>query len=87
MIQLNNMLLQVTVKIDKDSAVLAFSGGWLHAVSSIDGEILWRTELSLEGYLSLPLFLSFDQLATNPFCGFSSDSLLQPRASENFHFS
>ncbi|CAN6456569.1 unnamed protein product [Victoria cruziana] len=43
------LCIPVTVKIDKDSAVLAFSGGWLHAVSSIDGEILWRTELSLEG--------------------------------------
>ncbi|XP_031501489.1 uncharacterized protein LOC116265081 [Nymphaea colorata] len=39
----------VAIKVEKDSAVLAFSGGWLHAVSSIDGEILWRTELFLEG--------------------------------------
>ncbi|KAA8521807.1 hypothetical protein F0562_012480 [Nyssa sinensis] len=37
------------LKVDKDSLILIYSNGCLHAVSSIDGEILWRKDLATEG--------------------------------------
>ncbi|XP_057467683.1 LOW QUALITY PROTEIN: uncharacterized protein LOC130757055 [Actinidia eriantha] len=37
------------LKVDKDNLVLVYSNGCLHAVSSIDGEILWKKDLTTEG--------------------------------------
>ncbi|KAK9142696.1 hypothetical protein Syun_012096 [Stephania yunnanensis] len=38
----------LNIKIDKDNVVLVFGKGCIHAVSCIDGEILWKNELSSE---------------------------------------
>ncbi|KAL6980107.1 hypothetical protein U1Q18_021757 [Sarracenia purpurea var. burkii] len=38
------------LKVDKDNAILVYGNGCLHAVSSIDGEVLWKTELIAEGF-------------------------------------
>ncbi|XP_058074293.1 uncharacterized protein LOC131223031 isoform X1 [Magnolia sinica] len=35
-------------KIEKDTIILVFGRGWLHAVSSFDGEVLWRKDFSDE---------------------------------------
>eukprot|EP01018_Ginkgo_biloba_P002301 Gb_00506 [translate_table: standard] len=32
------------IKNDKENTILVYSGGLLHAVSSMDGELLWRTD-------------------------------------------
>ncbi|XP_059645439.1 uncharacterized protein LOC132286999 [Cornus florida] len=37
------------LKVDKDSVIIIYSNGCLHAVSSIDGELLWKKELATEG--------------------------------------
>ncbi|KAA8525277.1 hypothetical protein F0562_007132 [Nyssa sinensis] len=37
------------LKVDKDHVILIYSNGCLHAVSSIDGEVLWKKELATEG--------------------------------------
>ncbi|KAI4376953.1 hypothetical protein MLD38_014654 [Melastoma candidum] len=42
------LLVQPSVGVEKETVLLAFSGGFLHAVSSIDGEILWRKDLGSE---------------------------------------
>ncbi|PSS01195.1 ER membrane protein complex subunit 1 like [Actinidia chinensis var. chinensis] len=40
---------QTSLKVDKDNLVLVYSNGCLHAVSIIDGEILWKKDLTTEG--------------------------------------
>ncbi|KAI4380908.1 hypothetical protein MLD38_007043 [Melastoma candidum] len=42
------LLVQPSVGAEKETVLLAFYGGFLHAVSSIDGEILWRKDLGSE---------------------------------------
>uniref|UniRef100_A0A5B7APM3 ER membrane protein complex subunit 1 n=1 Tax=Davidia involucrata TaxID=16924 RepID=A0A5B7APM3_DAVIN len=37
------------LKVNKDNVILTYSNGCLHAVSSIDGEVLWKKELATEG--------------------------------------
>ncbi|KAK8936199.1 hypothetical protein KSP39_PZI013538 [Platanthera zijinensis] len=36
------------IGMEKDSLIFAFGGGWLHAVSSIDGEKVWKKEFPAE---------------------------------------
>ncbi|KAK1367756.1 ER membrane protein complex subunit 1 [Heracleum sosnowskyi] len=40
-----------TLKVGKDSVILVYSCGSLHAVSSIDGEVIWSKDLAAEGIL------------------------------------
>ncbi|KAJ6793419.1 ER membrane protein complex subunit 1 [Iris pallida] len=35
---------------EKDSLIFVFGGGWLHAISSVDGEIVWKKEFSTESF-------------------------------------
>ncbi|OAY79607.1 ER membrane protein complex subunit 1 [Ananas comosus] len=37
-----------TIKMGRDNLILVSSGGWLHAISSIDGVIVWRKEFATE---------------------------------------
>ncbi|XP_010254044.1 PREDICTED: ER membrane protein complex subunit 1 isoform X2 [Nelumbo nucifera] len=48
----SNSLLSILTnfKMDKENMVLVFGGGCLHAVSSIDGETIWRKELATESF-------------------------------------
>ncbi|CAK9136391.1 unnamed protein product [Ilex paraguariensis] len=45
-----------SVKVEKDNVILVYGGGCLHAISSIDGEILWKKELTTEGMDAQLLF-------------------------------
>ncbi|XP_059456208.1 uncharacterized protein LOC132186317 [Corylus avellana] len=38
----------INLKVDKDNVILVFSKGCLHALSSIDGEVLWEKDFSAE---------------------------------------
>lgn len=38
----------INLKVDKDNVILAFGKGCLHAVSSIDGDLLWKKDFSAE---------------------------------------
>ncbi|CDY67992.1 BnaCnng57230D [Brassica napus] len=40
----------VNLKFDKDYSILVFGGGYLHAVSPIDGELLWKKDFTAEGF-------------------------------------
>ncbi|CAF2135709.1 unnamed protein product [Brassica napus] len=40
----------INLKVDKDYPILAFGGGYLHAVSAIDGEVLWKKDFTAEGF-------------------------------------
>lgn len=42
------LFVPTNLKIDKDSVILVFGKGYLHAVSSIDGEVLWKKDLGAE---------------------------------------
>lgn len=42
------LLVPTNLKVDKDSLILVSSKGCLHAVSSIDGEILWTRDFAAE---------------------------------------
>ncbi|CAH9145300.1 unnamed protein product [Cuscuta epithymum] len=37
------------LKVNKNILILIYSNGYLHAVSSTDGEVIWKTELGKEG--------------------------------------
>ena len=47
------------MKVDKDYPILVFGGGYLHAVSPIDGEVLWKKDFTAEGYDSIHFFLFY----------------------------
>ncbi|KAL0842952.1 hypothetical protein Bca101_016197 [Brassica carinata] len=40
----------VNLKVDKDYPILVFGGGYLHAVSALDGEVLWKKDFTAEGF-------------------------------------
>ncbi|KAF8400837.1 hypothetical protein HHK36_014140 [Tetracentron sinense] len=42
------LFIPANLKKDKDNVIIVFGKGCLHAVSSIDGEILWRKQLATE---------------------------------------
>lgn len=44
------IFLQKNLKADKDDLILVFGNGCLHAVSSIDGEVIWKKDLTGERY-------------------------------------
>ncbi|GAV88692.1 DUF1620 domain-containing protein/PQQ_2 domain-containing protein [Cephalotus follicularis] len=43
-----SLLLLLNAEVNKDNAILVFGKGCLHAVSSIDGEVLWKKDFSAE---------------------------------------
>lgn len=49
-------LLQTNLKVDKDNLILVFGKGSLHAISSIDGEVLWKKEIAPERYADLEFY-------------------------------
>nr|VDD18936.1 unnamed protein product [Brassica oleracea] len=40
----------INLKVDKDYPILVFGGGYLHAVSAVDGEVLWKKDFTAEGF-------------------------------------
>jgi hypothetical protein len=43
-------LIQKKLKSDKDDTILVFGKGCLNAISSIDGEVLWKKDFAGERY-------------------------------------
>ncbi|KAL8526206.1 hypothetical protein ACS0TY_015431 [Phlomoides rotata] len=43
------LLIPTNLKVDKDNAMFVYANGFIHAVASIDGEVIWRKHLSSEG--------------------------------------
>lgn len=39
-------ILQTNLKVDKDNVIFVYGNGCLHAVSSIDGEVLWKEPIA-----------------------------------------
>ncbi|XP_077210891.1 catalytics [Tasmannia lanceolata] len=48
------------IKMEKDNIILVYGRGWLHAVSSLDGEILWRKEFSIDSLEIQQVFQPLD---------------------------
>ncbi|KDP34198.1 hypothetical protein JCGZ_07769 [Jatropha curcas] len=44
------LLVPASLKVDKDNVILVFGKGCLHAVSSVQGEILWKKDFSVESF-------------------------------------
>ncbi|KAK8553525.1 hypothetical protein V6N13_062327 [Hibiscus sabdariffa] len=44
------LLVPTNMKIEKDNAIVVFSNGGLHAVSCIDGEVLWKKDFEAESF-------------------------------------
>ncbi|GAA0163002.1 hypothetical protein LIER_18979 [Lithospermum erythrorhizon] len=44
------LLIPMKLKMDKDNFILVYGRGYIHAVSGIDGEVIWKKNLALEGY-------------------------------------
>ncbi|XP_021907584.1 ER membrane protein complex subunit 1 isoform X2 [Carica papaya] len=42
------LLVPTNLKVDKDSVIFVFAKGCLHAVSSIDGDVLWKKDFATE---------------------------------------
>ncbi|XP_073044347.1 uncharacterized protein [Primulina eburnea] len=43
------LLIPENLKVDKDNVIFVYGNGFIHAVSSIDGEVIWKKELASEG--------------------------------------
>ncbi|PIN21465.1 hypothetical protein CDL12_05810 [Handroanthus impetiginosus] len=43
------LLVPTNLKVDKDNVVFVYGNGFIHAVASVDGEVLWKKELASEG--------------------------------------
>ncbi|KAL7164439.1 hypothetical protein ACSBR2_040368 [Camellia fascicularis] len=43
------LFIPTNLKVDKDNVILVYGNGCLHAISSIDGEVLWKKDLTAEG--------------------------------------
>ncbi|KAF8388951.1 hypothetical protein HHK36_025634 [Tetracentron sinense] len=54
------LFISTNFKVDKDNIILVFGKGCLHAVSSVDGEILWRKELATESLEIQQVFQPLD---------------------------
>lgn len=50
--------MQTSFRVDKENLIFAFAEGCLHAVSSVDGEIIWRKDFAAERFdlLVFPVF-------------------------------
>lgn len=49
--------MQANLKIDKDNVIFVFGKGCLHAVSSIDGEVLWKKDFADERFEKFEILL------------------------------
>ncbi|KAJ8450475.1 hypothetical protein Cgig2_002160 [Carnegiea gigantea] len=52
----SSLMTLIDLKVDKDNLILVYSNGCIHAVSSIDGAVVWNTELDGES-LELQQFI------------------------------
>ncbi|PWA92275.1 hypothetical protein CTI12_AA081280 [Artemisia annua] len=43
------LVVPANLKVDLDSPIFVYSGSCLHAISSIDGELLWKTDFATHG--------------------------------------
>ncbi|XP_052170277.1 uncharacterized protein LOC127786708 [Diospyros lotus] len=43
------LFIPANLKVEKENVILAYGNGCLHAVSSIDGEVVWKKDLTAEG--------------------------------------
>ncbi|KAL2250699.1 UNVERIFIED_CONTAM: ER membrane protein complex subunit 1 [Sesamum indicum] len=43
------LLIPTNLKVDKDNMIFVYGNGFIHAVASIDGEVIWKKELASEG--------------------------------------
>ncbi|KAL3628413.1 hypothetical protein CASFOL_027459 [Castilleja foliolosa] len=43
------LLIPTNMKVGKDSVLFVYGNGFIHAVASIDGEVIWKKELASEG--------------------------------------
>ena len=55
---LAGIMVQIDLKVDKDNLILVYSNGCIHAVSSIDGAVVWNTELDAERSTNSPNLIS-----------------------------
>ena len=51
--------LQANMNVGKDNLILVFGGSSIHALSSMDGQIVWRKELSIDRYRLTSFWSSF----------------------------
>ncbi|XP_057779297.1 uncharacterized protein LOC130997883 [Salvia miltiorrhiza] len=43
------LLIPTNLKVDKENIMFVYGNGFIHAISSIDGEVIWKKELASEG--------------------------------------
>ncbi|KAL3642641.1 hypothetical protein CASFOL_013456 [Castilleja foliolosa] len=43
------LLIPTNLKVDKDNVLFVYGNGFVHAVASIDGEVIWKKELASQG--------------------------------------
>ena len=42
--------MQANFKVDRENVMFVYGSGFIHAISSIDGEVIWKKELASEGF-------------------------------------
>ncbi|KAG9456106.1 hypothetical protein H6P81_000614 [Aristolochia fimbriata] len=50
------LVVPANIKMEKQNTILVFAGGCLHAMSSIDGEVMWRKDFSMESLEIVQMF-------------------------------
>ncbi|KAG8376639.1 hypothetical protein BUALT_Bualt09G0084400 [Buddleja alternifolia] len=43
------LLIPTNLKVERDNVIFVYGNGFIHAVASIDGEVIWKKELASEG--------------------------------------
>lgn len=43
------LLVPTDLKVDKDSVIFVYGNGFIHAIASLDGEVIWKKDLGSEG--------------------------------------
>ncbi|KAG1330419.1 ER membrane protein complex subunit 1 [Cocos nucifera] len=73
------LFVPANINLGKGNRILVFSGGWLHAVSSIDGEIVWKKEFAIDSLEIKQVFqpLESDIIYAVGFVGSSQFSVYQ----------
>uniref|UniRef100_A0A1D1Z7X7 ER membrane protein complex subunit 1 n=1 Tax=Anthurium amnicola TaxID=1678845 RepID=A0A1D1Z7X7_9ARAE len=50
------LFVPTSIKIDKDNLMVVYAGGWLYAVSSAEGEVIWKKELMADSLVIQQIF-------------------------------
>ncbi|KAK6140026.1 hypothetical protein DH2020_026242 [Rehmannia glutinosa] len=86
------LLIPTNLKVNRDNVLFVYGNGFIHAVATIDGEVIWKKELASEGFdhFTLSLFFPFILFKTLAeysfmFCSVDVQQLIYPDGSDTLY--